>query len=83
MRLLNAATLELHEFMGEVPYYAILSHRWEDYEVTFQDLRDGRGVEMPGYAKIVKCCAQAALDGWEYAVSVDFVADTSDCARPL
>jgi len=57
--------------MGDNPYYAILSHRWEDGEVTLQDLRHGRAPDMAGYLKIVKCCEQAAKDGWEYAVSID------------
>jgi len=69
MRLVNTETLELEEFVGDIPYYAILSHRWEDGEVTLQDLRGGRGAEMTGYMKIIKCCEQAARDGWGYAVS--------------
>lgn len=69
MRLVNTSTLKLHEFIGnKIPPYAILSHRWEGSEVSLQDLRDGRGVEMAGYQKIVKCCAQAAKDTWEYVV---------------
>jgi hypothetical protein len=69
MRLLNTTTIKLHEFHGtDVPYYAILSHRWGIDEVTFQDLQQGRGPEMAGWAKIVGCCAQALKEGWEYAV---------------
>lgn len=42
MRLLNTTSLTLHEFFGNsIPSYAILSHRWEDEEVTFQDLQAG------------------------------------------
>jgi hypothetical protein len=38
MRLLHAETLCFHEFYGaDIPAYAILSHRWEDEEVTYQD----------------------------------------------
>jgi hypothetical protein len=70
MRLLNASKLTLHEFFGtNVPKYAILSHRWEDEEVTFQDLRDGRGPGMAGWPKVTGCCRQAVLDGWEFVVS--------------
>jgi hypothetical protein len=68
MRLLDTSTLELHEFMGNIPLYAILSHRWEEEEVSFQDLRDGKGPKMTGYSKIEKCCAQALMDGWKYVV---------------
>ncbi|KAH7411306.1 heterokaryon incompatibility protein-domain-containing protein [Cadophora sp. MPI-SDFR-AT-0126] len=68
MRLLNTRSLTLHTFFDKaVPHYAILSHRWEEEEVTFQDLQSGRGPSMPGYAKIDACCAQARSDGWEYA----------------
>ncbi|KAI1319405.1 heterokaryon incompatibility protein-domain-containing protein [Xylariaceae sp. FL0255] len=38
MRLINTATLRLHEFLGDkVPEYAILSHTWEEGEVNFQE----------------------------------------------
>jgi hypothetical protein len=41
MRLLSAMTLDFHEFEGSnIPEYAILSHRWEGGEVTFQDMQD-------------------------------------------
>ncbi|PMD16891.1 hypothetical protein NA56DRAFT_649170 [Hyaloscypha hepaticicola] len=49
MRLLNSSKLTLHEFFGSnIPKYAILSHRWEDEEVTFQDMRDEKGPGMAG-----------------------------------
>src|SRR4051812_21897040 len=68
MRLINTTTLLLQEFVSdEVPNYAILSHRWENEEVTLQDFRSERGVKMVGYTKIKKCCEQALLDGWRYA----------------
>jgi hypothetical protein len=69
MRLLNASDLKLYEFLGgTIPEYAILSHRWEDEEVTFQDLRDGEGSSKAGWGKITGCCAQAILDDWQYVV---------------
>jgi hypothetical protein len=71
MRLIDTVTLELHEFFGkDAPLYAILSHRWEEDEVTFQDFRGGRGPEMRGWSKVTGCCAQAAKDGWQYVVSI-------------
>lgn len=71
MRLLNASKFTVHEFYGSnIPKYAILSHRWENEEVTFQDLRDGKGPVMAGWSKVTGCCAQAVLDGWEYVVSL-------------
>jgi hypothetical protein len=72
MRLINTTTFQLHEFFDDqIPLYAILSHRWEGAEVTFQDLNDEKGVEMKGdprYAKLLGCCAQAKEDGFEFAV---------------
>jgi hypothetical protein len=68
MRLLNTKTYTLHTFFGKaIPKYAILSHRWEDEEVLFQDLESGRAHSMPGYAKIRGCCRQARKDHFEYA----------------
>jgi len=72
MRLINTTTIQLHEFFDhQIPLYAILSHRWEGAEVTFQDLNGGKRVEMKGdprYAKILGCCAQANDDGFKFAV---------------
>jgi hypothetical protein len=38
MRLLNTGTLALTRFTGEIPEYAILSHRWEEEELVFDDI---------------------------------------------
>ena len=41
MRLINAHTLKLEEVWDEtVEQYAILSHRWENAEVSFHDMQD-------------------------------------------
>lgn len=37
MRLINAKTLELHEFVGQLPKYVISSHRWEAEEMGYKD----------------------------------------------
>lgn len=38
MRLLNTTTHDFREFFdGQIPPYAILSHRWGDDEVSFQE----------------------------------------------
>lgn len=69
MRLVNTSTLLQPDFSAKaVPRYAILSHRWEDAGVTFQDIRIGQGPEKAGWRKIAGCCSQAARDGWEYVV---------------
>jgi len=68
MRLLNVTTFELHEFSGQnIPAYAILSHRWEELEILFQDMAAGRARTMKGFAKIEGCCNQAKED------DIDFV----------
>jgi hypothetical protein len=69
MRLLKVDTLQLHEFFeGQIPPYAILSHRWEDGEVSLQQLLLGEGKDGAGFSKILNCCAQAVKDGWGYVV---------------
>jgi hypothetical protein len=71
MRLLRTSTFKPEEFFGaNIPHYAILSHRWEDSEVTFKDVEDGSGAHKRGWSKIKGCCAKAAEDGWDYAASL-------------
>ena len=70
MRLLNARTLTLEEFLGDnKPKYAILSHTWgnNEDEVTLQDAMGPRAVEKAGWAKIKYTCDQALKDGLKYA----------------
>ena len=66
MRLLHTSSLELKEFYGSIPPYAILSHTWESEEVSYQDLPQEYAREKKGYLKIRSCCDQAANDGFEY-----------------
>ncbi|KAF5350749.1 hypothetical protein D9758_010379 [Tetrapyrgos nigripes] len=40
MRLLNTNTLRVQEFFTKIPRYVILSHTWEDEEITFQDIQN-------------------------------------------
>ena len=57
--------LELHDFFGHgLAYYAILSHRWDNHEVTFQQLRDGEDPQRKRWNRIVGYCAKAAAGGW-------------------
>jgi hypothetical protein len=68
MRLLNTKTLQLQEFYGDIPErFAILSHRWGDNEVSFQDLTNRRNFHSAGFAKIENFCAYAALRGFSWA----------------
>lgn len=66
MWLINAHTLQLEEVWGEnVKEYAILSHRWEDGEVSFQDMQNPAvATTKKGFAKIRKSCEHAVNDGY-------------------
>jgi hypothetical protein len=70
MRLLNATTRQLEEFVAEeeIPRYAILSHTWGKAadEVKLQELSESRIKEKPGYQKIDYCCKQALQDGLQW-----------------
>ena len=66
MRLLNTDNLELKEFRDEeVPRYAILSHMWDEEEVTFQYM-EGTRAANEGYEKIKSCCSVARDNGLKY-----------------
>ncbi|KAH7324024.1 heterokaryon incompatibility protein-domain-containing protein [Rhexocercosporidium sp. MPI-PUGE-AT-0058] len=67
MRLLDTHTLELEDFSSKVPpQYAILSHTWEEEEVTFEEIGTEEGKSKIGYRKIEDCCEQARDDGYDY-----------------
>ncbi|KAH7153441.1 HET domain protein [Dactylonectria macrodidyma] len=73
MRLINVNSMVLEEFIGggsDVPNYAILSHTWEDGEVTFHDFINPDGnirTGKKGFAKIDKTCELARHDSLAYA----------------
>ena len=68
MRLINTSTLAIEVFFdGHAPPYAILSHRWQDGEVSLQEMQNGTAATKPGYSKIVETCAQARRDNLAYA----------------
>jgi hypothetical protein len=72
MRLINATTFDIHEFLNEaqIPPFAILSHTWEDDECTLQQMQDPMASlvsRQKGYKKIELCCKQALEDGLEWA----------------
>ncbi|KAG5664934.1 hypothetical protein KAF25_008668, partial [Fusarium avenaceum] len=57
----------VHEFYGNLPKYAILSHTWGSEEVTFQDWADSSSIpHESGYTKIIEACKQAKGDGYLY-----------------
>jgi hypothetical protein len=70
MRLINTRTRKFKEFLSrDIPKYAILSHTWEDEEVSYADYIQGRRIvaHMKGYAKIDKTCQIASEEGIRYA----------------
>ncbi|KUJ12344.1 HET-domain-containing protein, partial [Mollisia scopiformis] len=71
MRLLNAWTFEIKEFMGsDSEIYAMLSHTWETEEVTFADFRassiPGPAGSMNGFKKIIGHCEKARMEGYDW-----------------
>ena len=67
MRLLHTTTFQFEEFFdSQVPRYAILSHRWGEGEVTFQDFDVGKAKTRPGFVKIKSCCSLAQSRGFEW-----------------
>lgn len=71
MRLINTKTLELEEFFNP-PEYAILSHRWEADEVSFEEYTISAGAKKSaierkaGYSKIISCCSFAKARGQDW-----------------
>jgi hypothetical protein len=61
MRLINARTRRLEEFFDPIPPYLILSHTWEDDEVTYTDYQNGLFEHKKGFKKI-DCVCKAALE---------------------
>lgn len=67
MRLIQTSALEIVDFSErDVPPYAILSHRWDDTELTLQDMQCEDRASLSGYAKVHDCCKQAQRDRWTW-----------------
>ncbi|OQE17571.1 hypothetical protein PENSTE_c020G06726 [Penicillium steckii] len=67
---LQAGTFELKVFDGyQIPPYAILSHTWEDEELTLQDMEGDclRAKSKKGFEKVYQLCSLARADDIEYA----------------
>jgi hypothetical protein len=56
------------EEFTHLPEYAILSHTWEDHEVTFQDMQGDQALAKckAGFTKLSQSCAQAKKDSFKY-----------------
>ena len=67
MRLIHSHTLKLERFDDNVPPYAILSHTWQEMEVTFEDMcRNPNYCTLKGWSKIKECARLAKRDDIEY-----------------
>ncbi|TEY61177.1 hypothetical protein BOTCAL_0173g00100 [Botryotinia calthae] len=70
MRLLDtkdAENLLVQEFsQRNIPPYAILSHRWEEDEVTFEDIKNGNFNQKKGFAKLEECRRRAREDKYDW-----------------
>jgi hypothetical protein len=67
MHLLNAHKKQLETFVDQLPPYAILSHTWEQNEITYQDIVVPTGTAYKaGWVKIDLACGQAVRDGYDY-----------------
>ncbi|KAF6816704.1 HET domain containing protein [Colletotrichum plurivorum] len=69
MWLIDTQSLTLQEVVGpSATRYAILSHTWEDDEVSFQDMATpGAASKKAGWAKIAKTCELARARGLTHA----------------
>src|SRR5262245_22765266 len=67
MRLLDTSNLEVKIFGDdEVQPYAILSHTWDEEEITLQDMEGIHSVNKKGYEKVKRCCSVAKANGFKY-----------------
>ncbi|KAK9413992.1 putative HET domain-containing protein [Seiridium unicorne] len=68
MKLINCKNYSLEEFWEDrVPKYAILSHRWEDDELTYQDMLIlERAQRRKGFGKIRLACELALKARYDY-----------------
>ena len=67
MYLINSTTFKLKQFVSENNIsYAILSHRWEDGEVLFEDASNLSTCSKAGLAKVRACCKVARERGFEW-----------------
>ena len=67
MRLIQASTLKLPEFLGQdIPPYAIFSHTWGEDEASYHQFYDPNTHGLARFDKIKQCCALARKDGLDY-----------------
>ncbi|PQE05543.1 HET domain-containing protein [Rutstroemia sp. NJR-2017a BBW] len=70
MRLINCKSrpLAIEEFSSSaIPRYAILSHTWEEQEVTYQQFTNVKArTSSKGWGKVQKACELASEEGHKY-----------------
>lgn len=66
MRLFHTTKFTLELCNSYPPPYAILSHTWDDEEVTFKEINSENRASNKGWAKVANSCFRASQDGWEY-----------------
>lgn len=67
IRLIKTSDLSLHEFEGRsIPKYAILSHRWEEGEISLQELRENLNQHKRGWLKLRHFCEYAMRQGHDF-----------------
>ncbi|KAI1865370.1 uncharacterized protein JN550_008418 [Neoarthrinium moseri] len=83
MRLINVRTLEFEEFVGrDKPPYAILSHTWEDREVSFSQYRDWRRNHCRLVEEIQhEDLGREAQHEWQIVVLSDLAIDWDELIR--
>ncbi|KAF5372196.1 hypothetical protein D9758_004918 [Tetrapyrgos nigripes] len=60
MRLLNTKNFTVEQFFTDIPCYVILSHTWEQDEVTFQDIQNlDVARSKAGWRKVFYACLRA------------------------
>ncbi|KAM0193853.1 hypothetical protein ACHAPA_009019 [Fusarium lateritium] len=84
MRLINVESLKLETFFGgQLPAYAVLSHRWgsDDEEVSFDDMRRG-STEKTGMQKLIGCCQIEKQEKIQY-VWIDTCCTNKESSKEL
>ena len=67
MRLLTTDSLQFREFIdSRIPKYAILSHRWEEAEVSFHEFQNSIRERSASLLKVLQCCSMALRDGFKF-----------------
>ncbi|KAH8887024.1 HET-domain-containing protein, partial [Thozetella sp. PMI_491] len=70
MRLLHVDNLNLVDFGPSPPEYAILSHTWDEHELSYRDVREAPDFssleDRPGFSKVQNACTTAGSLGYTY-----------------